>query len=225
MARRWRRMLEHSQNPRDQILHALKMEGALQVRAIAEAVGSSLSAVRPHLDRLVAESLVRVEIVRGGLGRPRHRYTLTSTGHARFPQSYGEFAKDFVEAVLAFGGQDLLSRILTHHENKQYQRFAPRLAGLDFHARVQELRRILDECGFMPRVEQTDDGYVLAAHHCPIWDVAATCRAGCDSELRLIRRLVEADVVPLEVGPRVGCACRYAIHEQTALPQASSSTT
>ena len=218
-------MFEHPPNPRDQILHALKMQGALQVRAVADAIGSSLSAVRPHLDRLVAESLVRVEVVRGGPGRPRHQYELTSDGHARFPQTYGEFAKDFVEAALAFGGHDLLSRILTHHEDKQYQRFAPRLAGLEFHARVNELRRILAECGFMPRVEKTDTGYVLAAHHCPIWDVAATCRAGCDSELRLIRRLVQADVVPLEVGPRVGCACRYAIQERSALPQASSSTT
>ena len=58
-------MSEHPPNPRDQILHALKMQGALQVRAVADAIGSSLSAVRPHLDRLVAESLVRVEVVRG----------------------------------------------------------------------------------------------------------------------------------------------------------------
>ena len=130
-----------------------------------------------------------------------------------------------MEAVLAFGGHDMLRRILTHHEDKQYQRFAPRLAGLDFHARVQELRRIMDECGFMPRVDRTDTGYVLSAHHCPIWDVAATCRAGCDSELRLIRRLVEAEVTPLETGPRVGCACRYAIREESPLPQASPSAT
>ncbi len=218
-------MSEQPVNPREQILHALKMQGALQCRAIAETIGSSLSAVRPHLDRLVAERLVRVQVVRGGPGRPRHQFELTSAGHARFPQGYGEFAKDFVEAVLALGGHDLLKKILTHHEDKQYQRFAPRLSGLDFHARVQELRRIMDECGFMPRVDRTDTGYVLSAHHCPIWDVASTCRAGCDSELRLIRRLVEAEVVPLEVGPREGCACTYAIQERSALPQSLPATT
>ena len=125
-------MSEQPANPREQILHALKMQGALQCRAIAETIGSSLSAVRPHLDRLVAERLVRVQVVRGGPGRPRHQFELTSAGHARFPQGYGEFAKDFVEAVLALGGHDLLKRILTHHEDKQYQRFAPRLSGLDF---------------------------------------------------------------------------------------------
>ncbi len=216
----------HPSTTRAQILHALKVRGALQVREISVAVGTGESAVRPHLGCLAAERLVRVESVRQGPGRPRLRYHLTAEGHAQFPRRYGEFARSLVEGVLELAGPELLRRLFARQENELYAQHAPRMAGLRLAERIEVLRQILDDGGYMPRIEANGDRYTLVACNCPISEVAATCRSGCQSELRLIRRLTEADVTQVEVAPHGGRGCRYVIGPSaTSLPQAAPHTT
>lgn len=198
-------------SPRDEILRALKVGGAMFAPDIADRVGTGTSAVRPHLDSLTADGLVAANPVRGRPGRPRYRYHLTTKGHESFERTYDDLASCMVDAVLELGGESLLHAVLERHERRQLDRFIPRVRGLPFDLRVHEVARILDECGYMVELEATDDGYRLREHNCPVSRVAEGCTAACESELRFIRKLVQADVEQLTVSPQGDQACCYAI--------------
>ena len=200
--------------PRDEILRALKIRGDLFASEIASALGMGTSAVRPHRDSLAADELVAVEVVRGGLGRPRYRYRLTTQGHESFQRSYDELATSFVASVRSLGGEEMLDRIFRRHEQDLVQRYGGRMDGLDFDARMQELARILDECGYMVRLERIEDGYRLTEHNCPVSRVASECGTACESELRFIRSLAAADVDQVAVSPEGAAHCEYLIRER-----------
>ncbi len=198
-------------SPREEILRALKVSGAMFAPDIADQVGTGTSAVRPHLEGLAADGLVRADPVRGRPGRPRFRYYLTEKGHESFERTYDDLASIMVDAVLELGGEDLLNSILERHEERQLERYIPRVRELSFDARVREVARILDECGHMVELETTTDGYRLNEHNCPVSRVAKGCTSACESELRLIRNLMRANVEQLEVAPVGDKACCYAI--------------
>lgn len=198
-------------SPRDEILRVLKVGGGMFAPDIASQVGTGTSAVRPHLESLSADGLVNAEPVRGRPGRPRYLYCLTEKGHESFERTYDDLASCMVDAVLELGGEDLLGSILERHERRQFDRYVPRVRGLAFDDRVREVARILDECGYMVELKATADGYHLSEHNCPVSRVASGCTAACESELRFIRNLVEADVEQLEVAPVGDKACCYAI--------------
>ena len=198
-------------SPRDEILRALKVGGAMFAPDIADHVGTGTSAVRPHLESLAADGLVQADPIRGRPGRPRYRYHLTEEGHESFERTYDDLASCMVDAVLELGGKDLLNLILERHEQRQLEKYVPRVRGLPFDARVREVARILDECGYMVELEATAEGYRLSEHNCPVSRVANGCTAACESELRFIQSLMQANVEQLQVAPVGDKACCYAI--------------
>jgi predicted ArsR family transcriptional regulator len=199
------------QGPRDEILRELKTRGGLFASEIATAVGTGTSAVRPHLDRLSADNLIEAEVVRGGPGRPRYRYRLTEKGHELFARGYRDLAMTMVDAVLEIGGRVLLDRVFERQEQKLIERYAGRVDGLPFDARIREVAAILDECGYMTQIERTETGYMLSEHNCPVSRVAGECHSACESERRLIARLCDAEVHLAHISPTGDTPCRYEV--------------
>ena len=215
----------HAPRPREEILHALKLRGGLFASQVAKELGTSISAARPHLESLAADGLVSVEVVRGGHGRPRHRYHLTAEGHESFRRDYGELAAMLVEGLVELGGEELLDRIFRRHEQELLDRYAGRVAGLDFDRRVYEVARILDERGHMAELERTKEGYVLVEHNCPLSRVASESSIACKSSLRLIRGLVDAEVEQLQVSPDGATDCRFRIRRlRSRVPRARTTS-
>ncbi len=206
------------QRPRDSILHALKRRGGLLADEIAKDLGTSTSAVRPHLDELAAQGLISVEAVRGGPGRPRHRYSLTAKGHECFDRSYDELASCMMDGVLEIGGRKMLDRIFRRREADLVAHYAPRVRGLDFQARVEAVAEVLDECGYMVELEPEEDGYRLIEHNCPVSRLATKCTAACEAELRFIRQLADAEVVQVHTSPSGGGCC-YTIRNRATAPR------
>ncbi len=207
------------ERPRDRILHALKTRGGLGASDLSEVLGTGVSAVRPHLDTLVGEGLVRVEVVRGGQGRPRHRYVLTENGHESFARDYDGLAESLIDGVVDLAGSDLLRRIFRHREDRLVERYQPRMRTLGFADRVRETARILDQFGYMARVERHGDGFMLIEQNCPVSRVAAECAAPCESELSFIRRLTDADVTQVSIAPNGAGGCRCMIRERRTADQ------
>lgn len=216
-----------AERPRERILHTLKTRGGLGVPDLSEVLGTGVSAVRPHLDTLVRAGLVRVEVVRGGQGRPRHRYVLTADGHEGFARDYDDLAESLIDGVVEFAGDNLLRRIFQRREDRLVERYQPRMRTLGFVGRVRETAHILDERGHMATLERRGDGYMLTEHNCPVSRVATECDITCESELSFIRRLTDADVAQVSIAPNGRGGCRYMIRERgTAdlpVPRAASS--
>ncbi len=72
---------------------------------------------------------------------------------------------------------------------------APRLAGLDFEARVRELAKLATEHGHMAEVVALAEGGLAIRHcNCPIQDVAARTGLPCVNEHQMYERLLGTPV-------------------------------
>ena len=66
---------------------------------LAERVGTSSNAVRVHLESLRDAGLVEFEIVRRGVGKPTHVYSLTSVGEHLTSTAYAPVLQEILETL------------------------------------------------------------------------------------------------------------------------------
>jgi predicted ArsR family transcriptional regulator len=78
--------------------------------------------------------------------------------------------------------------------------------------KLNALAEIRSREGYMAEVLESDDGWQLIEHHCPICAAASQCQAFCRSELQLFRALLpEATVERSEHLLTQGARCIYKI--------------
>ncbi|HEU5171874.1 MAG TPA: hypothetical protein VFU46_15110, partial [Gemmatimonadales bacterium] len=64
----------------------------------------------------------------------------------------------------------------------------PQVEGLRGHARLEKVREIMAERGFLPALERTTAGYVLREHNCPLMQLALAHEEVCE----MVHRWMEA---------------------------------
>lgn len=176
------------------IVEYLKANEPARAEDIADALGVTVSGIRQQLAGLVSEGFVTYEAHRGQPGRPRHLYRLTEHGDGLFPRNYGSLA---VEMVQFMGEEDpaLLDRLLERRSSRRLERLRPMLEGAPFDERVRLVASMLDTEGFMVRVEETPDGYLIVEQNCSMLDVARADVRLCDSELAFIQQALPGATV------------------------------
>lgn len=204
-------MVKHP-SPRQQVLTILKQGGPQSASEIAGRFGAGVSAVRPHLERLIADQLVDIEIVRGGTGRPRYRYKLTELAEGEFPKSYESFAVDFFDALEKVGGEPLLEQVFSLREDALYTYFKDRMGPGDLDGSLQRICELLNEQGYMASVERDGDDFVLVARNCPVPAISDHSELPCRCERNLLARLLGAEVEEEMTGYDGGRPCTFRIH-------------
>jgi DeoR family suf operon transcriptional repressor len=173
------------------ILEALKRSGELPVEELADTLQVTPSAVRQQLAGMKADGLVDFRERKGGAGRPRHLYHLTTAAEAMFPKTYSDLTNELLDYV---GDADpaLVDQLFERRRQRRADAARARLAGKSFGDRVGELARILDEDGYLADFEQLEDGtWRIVEHNCAILGVATRYGQACSSEIGFLR-----DVMP-----------------------------
>jgi DeoR family suf operon transcriptional repressor len=169
------------------IVEALKRQGTMTARDLAEQLHLTVAAVRQQLGRLGEDDLVLHSQVVEGRGRPIHRYELAPAAESLFPKRYGDLTAELLGYL---GGPDS-PEVSTLFERRRDRRLAgaqARLGDFSLEQRVNELTRILDEDGYLASVERLDGGgWRITEHNCAILSVATGFRQACSSELAFIR--------------------------------------
>jgi DeoR family suf operon transcriptional repressor len=197
---------------RQAILEHVKRRGESDTEAIAAKLGITLSGTRQHLTALERDGLLTHRQERGGPGRPRYVYSLTSAGDALFPRNYVDLTNELLEYV---EDEDpaLLVRIFDKRAQRRLDRARERTRGLPFPERVRVVARILDEDGYLADFEHREDGtFVITEHNCAVLGVALKYRHACSSELEFLQAaLPEADVT--RIAHRIAGAhvCAYEV--------------
>lgn len=200
-ARRHDRAADVGANARE-ILLALRRLGSASPDRIATELGGSRTGILQQLHALEASGLVRHATVRHGVGRPRHVYETTAEAQSLFPSDYDSLASGLVAALEQVGGEELVRRVFETRSHETAERIRTRLAerlpaGASLADRVRELAVIQDEQGYLCRARvDPETGMVrLDQHNCAIFHVATGIPAACESELRLLGEVLDADVV------------------------------
>ena len=199
--RRHDRGLEVGSNGRE-ILLALKRLGSASPDSIAGELGGSRTGILQQLHTLETAGLVRHATVRHGVGRPRHVYEVTAEAQSLFPSDYDSLAAGLVGALERVGGEDLVRQVFDARRLEAVERIRVRLAerlpaGASLADRVRELAVIQDEQGYLcrARVDPETGSVRLDQHNCAIFHVATGMPAACESELRLLGEVLDAEVV------------------------------
>jgi len=173
---------------RDVILAFLKTRGHATLGEIAAHLEVSKQGALRHLEALETAGLATVAAAEAhGPGRPESVYRLTPTAGERFPDGHRELTGELVD----FMTQQQLQQFFERRAARLEAEYAPRLAGLDFEARVRELARLATEHGHMAEVVEAGDGGLAIRHcNCPIQDVAARTGLPCVNEQQMYERLL-----------------------------------
>lgn len=179
-----------AQNPRADILQALRLEGPRTAHELALLLGCTAAAVRVHLRRLEAEGTVASTLERPPRGRPAARYALTPQADAEFPTRYELFASRFVESVIQLHGAAEFRRVLARWEDALHAWIDERLPKAP-DERLRALARHQTEHGFMAAVRSDRDGVALVEHNCPILELARAYPEICAMEASLWSRVLK----------------------------------
>src|ERR1700687_4985432 len=177
---------------RETILVFLEMRGRANLGELVSQLEISKQGALRHLEALEGGGLPTVApAAPHGRGRPESVYQLTEAAGSHFPDGHREFTGELVEFVT----DEQLKRFFERRAAKIEAEYAPRLAGLDFEARVRDLAKRAWEHGHMAEVIELAEGGLAIRHcNCPIQDVAARTGLPCLNEQQMYERILGAPV-------------------------------
>jgi len=209
---------------RRRILEFVKRRGEAGAEEIAAELAITLSGARQHLSALEHDGLLGHHSARGGPGRPKHVFALSSAGDALFPRAYAELTNELLEYV---EDEDpaLLERIFDRRAQRRLLRTQARTVGLPFAERVRVVAEVLDEDGYLADFACRDDGsFVITEHNCAVLGVALRYRHACSSELDFLQAaLPEAEVTRIAHRIGGGHVCAYLVSPDVDQLNASAS--
>ncbi len=193
------------------ILAFLKTRGQATLGEVASHLEVSKQGALRHLEALEAAGLATMApAAPHGPGRPENAYRLTAAAGEHFPDGHRELTSELVD----FMTNDQLKQFFERRAARLEAEYAPRLAGLDFEARVRELARLATEHGHMAEVVELGEGGLAIRHcNCPIQDVAARTGLPCVNEQQMYERLLGADVARTTWMAEAADDCTYVMKE------------
>lgn len=175
----------------DRILLLLKSRGPTSTAVLAAALQTTTEAVRQQVHKLVEAGLVRgVSEAPSGVGRPGQAWSLSASGHARFPDRHAELTRTLIDTVREVFGEAGLEQLIARRESASRAAYLEACRDLqDLEPRLRKLAALRDDEGYMARLEPDGHDWLLIEDHCPICAAAETCQGFCRSELDVFREV------------------------------------
>ena len=184
---------------RHRVTALLLEHGPQSATELAGRLGVSPTAVRRHLDALVATGRVEERHAPGtprGRGRPARLFHLTDAGRSAFPHAYDDLALTALRFVAAQGGPDAVRAGAEAQLAGLEQRCSAAVETVPGPPvdRAQALAAALTAEGYAASASAISGGGQLCQHHCPVAHVAAEFPQLCEVETAVIGRLVGTHV-------------------------------
>ncbi|KAA9160394.1 transcriptional regulator [Amycolatopsis acidicola] len=197
---------------RHEVARLLLEDGPMTAVVVADRLGISPTAVRRHLDALLAdgEAETRDAPRRGprGRGRPAKLFLLTEAGRARFGHAYDDLAASAIRFLAEHAGEDAVRAFA---ERRVAALVEPHEAAVtepgDPARRAEALAAALTREGYAASARQVGSGEQLCQHHCPVAHVAAEFPQLCEAETEAFARLLGTHVQRLATIARGDSVC------------------
>ena len=185
----------------DRVAASLVTAGPATNAALAKRLGISTTAVRRHLDALVAEGLVESTerppygpSPARGRGRPARVFAITAAGRSQFPSDYDELASQALAFLADSVGQDAVVAFADARAARLEQSLRDRLgddwSDAPITSKAPALAEALSDLGFAASTEPAPGGSQICQHHCPVSHVAEQFPQLCEAETDAFARLL-----------------------------------
>lgn len=156
---------------RERILHTLLNNPKSTINELADSVGINAISVRHHLNGMLAEGLVTSEEERHGVGRPRLVYYLTDEGLERFPTRYFRLANRLLDQLKGALPPAAIENLFSTMAKDLADEHARQTRNLSFEEKLNFLKKLLAEEGFIVEWEKVGDSYHIREITCPYLQV------------------------------------------------------
>jgi predicted ArsR family transcriptional regulator len=179
----------------NRFLMLLKTRGALTAATIAQELGMTKEGARLQLLKYTDEGLIQAENESGGVGRPKQFFSLTASGHSKFPDTHAELTVKLISMIRSTLGDDALQSVMDANEQQGRDRYMAELGPIDdLEGRIARLIEIRSREGYMAEYSKDENGYLFVENHCPICAAAMSCQGFCSGELNVFRFVLGEEV-------------------------------
>jgi predicted ArsR family transcriptional regulator len=197
---------------RHEVARLLLEQGPISAAVVAEQLGISPTAVRRHLDAMVADGGAETRDASRreprGRGRPAKLFLLTESGRARFGHAYDDLAVSAIRFLAEHAGPDAVRAFAESRVEALVGPHKPAITGSgDPVIRAEALATALTREGYAASTRQVGSGEQLCQHHCPVAHVAAEFPQLCEAETEAFARLLGTHVQRLATIARGDNAC------------------
>ena len=205
---------------RELLLNLIVERGGATVAQLCDELHMADATVRRHVDKLAAEGLVIPTIVRTGPGRPSHLYAATESGVRRARDHSHELASRLL-GQLQQGGQDLdaVAEGMAEQVAASHRGAVQNAGALE--DRVMQTVAELRQEGILDNWERTEQGYRLHNNACPYRSAAEISDCVCESDRRVIEKLVGTQVEQVSRLAHGDDSCDYLIQSAEIEPAPS----
>ena len=201
------------------ILQHLLKSGEVTAQDFAEKLDISPQAIRKHLKDLEIEGLIYHRTEQVGMGRPQFIYVLTASGRDRFPDSYNQFAVNFLDTLIDTLGKEQVSEVLHKQWQRKSQHYKLQLGTGSLKQRLEKLAEIRRTEGYVTEwfaVEASDlknQSFVFTEYNCAIAHVAESFPSVCGHELEMFATVLDCPVERTHWMVNGEHRCGYLIHK------------
>lgn len=213
--------MENKLAENEKALWLLKTRGPQPLTAIAAELNVTTEGARFQLLKLAGDGLVQATTEVTGRGRPKQVWSLSSLGHARFPDTHAELTVKLLQQVRKTLGEAALQSLITANGKDSTAKYLQELEGhTTLESRVKHLAEIRDREGYMAEYKKEKGSYYLIENHCPICAAAQTCQGFCQSELAMFKKVLGKNVQVERVDHILAGArrCMYKINPAATHP-------
>lgn len=183
---------------------ALLRRGGRTVDELADLLGVSDNAIRPHLAVLERDGIVRQSGARRTGGKPATVYEVAPEAERLFTRAYIPVLTQLVGVLAERMSSEELEQLLREVGHRLAAAQGPS-AG-DVRARAERAATVLTELGGVVDVEQEDGRLTLRGFSCPLADAVRAHPATCRAAETLVAEVVGAPVRECcEKGERPRC--------------------
>ncbi len=201
------------------ILQHLLKRVEVTAQEFAEKLDISPQAIRKHLKDLEAEGLIYHTAEQVGMGRPQFIYALTASGRDRFPDSYNQFAVNFLDTLIDTLGKEQVSEVLHKQWQRKAQDYKLQLGEGVLRHRLEKLAEIRRAEGYVTEwfavesTESVDQSFVFTEYNCAIAHVAESFPSVCGHELEMFATVLDCPVERTHWMVNGEHRCGYLIHK------------
>ncbi len=179
----------------DLVLQVLLSEGPKTVQELTEACAITATAVRHHLNRLMARGLVQRRQERHGRGRPRYVYFVPSEVRSELGNNFTDLAIALWNEIDAHADRPLAIRLLKQVGDRLGRFYRSMVSAATLQERLRRLVGLFRRRGIVADMVAEPDGRLtLRLISCPYQQLAEGDRKVCGIERRLLATALDASV-------------------------------
>lgn len=194
----------------------LHSEGAT-LDELATHLGISKTATKEHLIKIESFGYLSFIDSKGGVGRPRRRYILSSGGYDAFPKQYSWLSNVLLELLSEEMGSEAVMNLMSDLADKVGKSMEGKFRAASDTAELLDLvTKTLNDLGYRAALKQSDlrKGAIIEATNCVYHTVAKQHPELCRFDVRFIENATGGMNVKLESCiARGGSVCRFCIRK------------